>query len=288
MKYIILIFALYFSSCAAVKRANGNSHIQVARGVEVIQSDYVITKDGKQLPTKLFLFDIELSNKVTIVATSAEDNNASIKGSKDEKTAIAPISKQLEAMQANRKQIKVLGGVNADFYHINRSNMIEGVMYRNSQPLKQTMTDSSNIFAILKDGTAMCITQQEYKTMDKSLIAEAVCGRVMLLNDGVAQSDEGDTFHPRTAVGVTKDGKRVFILVGDGRREGYSHGLSYKDMIEIFKELGAYDAINLDGGGSSSFALPAGNGEFAPLNRPSDRSGERSVPNGLAVVKIKR
>ena len=129
------------------------------------------------------------------------------------------------------------------------------------------------------------MTAEEYLALDKSLIAEAVSGRQMLLNDGVAQSDDTH-LEPRTAVGVTKSGKRLFILVGDGRKKEYSNGLSYADMAHIFKSLGAYDALNLDGGGSSSFCLSVGDGKFAPINRPSDRAGERFVPNGIAVVEL--
>ena len=117
------------------------------------------------------------------------------------------------------------------------------------------------------------------------MLPEAVSGRQMLLNDGVVQSDDTH-LEPRTAVGVTKSGKRLFILVGDGRRKEYSNGLSYADMAQIFKSLGAYDALNLDGGGSSSFCLSVGDGKFAPINRPSDRAGERFVPNGIAVVEL--
>ena len=122
--------------------------------------------------------------------------------------------------------------------------------------------------------------------IDKSLIREAVSGRQMLLDNGVQQS-RSTRLEPRTAVGVTRDGKRLFILVADGRRKEYSNGLSYADMAQIFKQLGAYDAINLDGGGSSSFSIEVATGDFEPINRPSDRSGERPVPNGLAVVELR-
>ena len=58
-------------------------------------------------------------------------------------------------------------------------------------------------------------------------------------------------------------------------------------MAVIFKRLGAFDAINLDGGGSSSFSVEVAAGDFEPINRPSDRSGERAVPNGLAIVELR-
>lgn len=285
MRQILLLLSALFISCSTIQQARVSSRTTIARGVDVIEANYTVTKEGESLPTKLFIMDVRLSDKVTVLATAAEDNNASIKATKEEQTAIAPISKQLEAMQANRQNINVLGGVNADFYLIKRSNMIKGAMYRGSECLKGDIDEGENLFLVLKDGSAHCMTAEEYLALDKSLIAEAVSGRQMLLNDGVAQSDDTH-LEPRTAVGVTKSGKRLFILVGDGRRKEYSNGLSYADMAQIFKSLGAYDALNLDGGGSSSFCLSVGDGKFAPINRPSDRAGERFVPNGIAVVEL--
>lgn len=285
MRQILLLLSALFISCSTIQQARVSSRTTIARGVDVIEANYTVTKDGESLPTKLFIMDVRLSDKVTVLATAAEDNNASIKATKEEQTAIAPISKQLEAMQANRQNINVLGGVNSDFYLIKRSNMIKGAMYRGSECLKGDIDEGENLFLVLKDGSAHCMTAEEYLALDKSLIAEAVSGRQMLLNDGVAQSDDTH-LEPRTAVGVTKSGKRLFILVGDGRRKEYSNGLSYADMAHIFKSLGAYDALNLDGGGSSSFCLSVGDGKFAPINRPSDRAGERFVPNGIAVVEL--
>ncbi len=285
MRQILLLLSALFISCSTIQQARVSSRTTIARGVDVIEANYTVTKDGESLPTKLFIMDVRLSDKVTVLATAAEDDNASIKATKEEQTAIAPISKQLEAMQANRQNINVLGGVNADFYLIKRSNMVKGAMYRGSECLKGDIDEGENLFLVLKDGSAHCMTAEEYLALDKSLIAEAVSGRQMLLNDGVAQSDDTH-LEPRTAVGVTKSGKRLFILVGDGRRKEYSNGLSYADMAQIFKSLGAYDALNLDGGGSSSFCLSVGDGKFAPINRPSDRAGERFVPNGIAVVEL--
>lgn len=285
MRQILLLLSALFISCSTIQPARVSSRTTIARGVDVIEANYTVTKEGESLPTKLFIMDVRLSDRVTVLATAAEDDNASIKATKEEQTAIAPISKQLEAMQANRQNINVLGGVNSDFYLIKRSNMIKGAMYRGSECLKGDIDEGENLFLVLKDGSAHCMTAEEYLALDKSLIAEAVSGRQMLLNDGVAQSDDTH-LEPRTAVGVTKSGKRLFILVGDGRRKEYSNGLSYADMAQIFKSLGAYDALNLDGGGSSSFCLSVGDGKFAPINRPSDRAGERFVPNGIAVVEL--
>ena len=286
MKHIILLFALLFLSCTAHRVAVA-PHSTIAKGVEIFTMDYTVTDSkGDTLPTKIYLFDVRLSNKVSIAVTTAGDTDSSIGKNEDQMTIKAPLSEQLEAMQHNRQNIKVLGGVNADFFHIRTSQTPCGVVYRNGKCIKGGYDDQTTVFALLTDGTARCMSGSEYEALDKTLIAEAVSGRQMLLNDGVAQSSS-TRLEPRTAVGVTRDGRRVFILVADGRRKEYSNGLSYADMAVIFKRLGAYDAINLDGGGSSSFSVEVATGDFAPINRPSDRSGERPVPNGIAIVEMK-
>lgn len=286
MKLIILLFASLFLSCSASKRAVVPL-TKLTKGVEVATMDYTVTNSkGSTLPTKIYLLDVRLSNSITLVATTADDKDSSISVSEEQVTAKAPLSAHLEAMQANRPNIKVLAGVNADFFHIRTNQMPCGVIYRNGKCIKGSYDDQTTVFALLADGTARCMSAAEYESLDKSLIREAVSGRQMLLDNGVQQS-RSTRLEPRTAVGVTRDGKRLFILVADGRRKEYSNGLSYADMAQIFKRLGAYDAINLDGGGSSSFSIEVATGDFEPINRPSDRSGERPVPNGLAVVELR-
>ncbi len=84
--------------------------------------------------------------------------------------------------------------------------------------------------------------------------------------------------HPRTAVATSKDGRMLYFVVADGRREGVP-GMTLPELAEfLVNEVGACAAMNLDGGGSS--ALWAGN---SIVNRPSD-GPERKVGNHLAVV----
>lgn len=84
--------------------------------------------------------------------------------------------------------------------------------------------------------------------------------------------------HPRTAIGLRSDG-RVLLLTVDGRRPGYSEGMTLAELTDLLRVLGATDAINLDGGGSTTLVI---RGEV--VNRPSDASGERPVANMLLVL----
>lgn len=75
---------------------------------------------------------------------------------------------------------------------------------------------------------------------------------------------------PRTAVGITGEGKIVFYVI-DGRQKGISYGVQLKTLAKRMAELGCVDAINLDGGGSTSISgVYPGADEIAVLNSPSD------------------
>jgi hypothetical protein len=96
---------------------------------------------------------------------------------------------------------------------------------------------------------------------------------------------EGAQRHPRTNVGVTADG-RVLMVTVDGRRPGYSIGVTLKEMGQLMRSLGATDAFNLDGGGSTVMARRfLGSGSFKVTNRPSDGS-ERVHSQALAAFQL--
>lgn len=94
--------------------------------------------------------------------------------------------------------------------------------------------------------------------------------------------------HPRTIVGVAARGRRLLLITIDGRQAGYSAGTTNRESAQVALALGATEAINLDGGGSTAMAVARQRGDsvvFEVVNRPSDPQGERPVGNALAVVR---
>ncbi|MCD8390483.1 MAG: S-layer homology domain-containing protein, partial [Firmicutes bacterium] len=105
-------------------------------------------------------------------------------------------------------------------------------------------------------------------------------GRILRGGENCAVSDYQAA--PRTAVGVKEDGSSVFYTI-DGRQSGYSYGAQIGTVAERLKELGCIDAINLDGGGSTTIgAVFPGSEEFLIMNSPSD-GYQRSVANFLFI-----
>ncbi len=113
-------------------------------------------------------------------------------------------------------------------------------------------------------------------------IYNAVGGVPIMLRNG-QKVDTTDTIatalHPRTAIGITGDNKLILFVV-DGR-QSFSLGMTTTEVADVFLEFGVVDAINLDGGGSSTMVLADPNVRI--VNSPSDAAGERKVANHLAV-----
>ena len=98
--------------------------------------------------------------------------------------------------------------------------------------------------------------------------------------DGVAEGfDAGftDSPHPRTAAGLTRDGRHLLLVTVDGR-QSISRGVSLPDLALILKRYGAWDAINFDGGGSTCMAVGG-----LVINSPEGSGAERPVADMFLV-----
>ena len=91
-------------------------------------------------------------------------------------------------------------------------------------------------------------------------------------------SGNAEARHPRTAVGFSRDSSTLIILTVDGRSES-SGGMTLVELANVMRELGAWQAMNFDGGGSTTMVI-----EGKVANQPSDKEGERAVGDGLLVV----
>jgi hypothetical protein len=87
--------------------------------------------------------------------------------------------------------------------------------------------------------------------------------------------------HPRSAVALSRDKKKMWWVVVDGRQPGYSVGINLTDLGRFLRKLGAWEAINLDGGGSSCLVV-----DGQVVNSPSDKGRTvRPVCNTLHLIR---
>lgn len=112
-------------------------------------------------------------------------------------------------------------------------------------------------------------------------ITEAVGGSAKFLNDGVNQGNWPER-HPRSALGFNADTTKFYFVTVDGR-QSTSAGMTLTELGDFMLGIGAHNALNLDGGGSTTLVV---HNEVA--NSPSDGAGERSVANALMLVSNKQ
>lgn len=157
------------------------------------------------------------------------------------------------------------------------------------------LTDGHYALQLPRDGEdAKRFTVGQMWTLTASVspaldLRAAIGGVPQILRDGMvdirnSEEEISDDFvtarHPRTAYGLDREGKRLFLVVVDGRQPDVSLGVSLPELGTILKDLGAWTAMNMDGGGSSTLVV---GGQVK--NSPSDPSGERTTTSSLAVVR---
>jgi len=118
-------------------------------------------------------------------------------------------------------------------------------------------------------------------------IFHAISGDRMLVEKGkVLEGLDNNELDPRTAIGINKNGRIMILIVIDGRQPFYSEGATFVKLAELLIKYGAYFAMSLDGGGSSTMVIEGENGKPVILNSPIDNyipGRERPVANHLGV-----
>ena len=176
-----------------------------------------------------------------------------------------------------------VAGTNGDFFDMTTGEpsgvlIMEGVKYHEA--------NTSNFFGVLNNGTPIIGNKETYKKYEGQF-KEALGGSVWLVKDGkiavTATSDYYASRASRTAIGITADNK-VVLMVLDGRQEPVSCGGSMLEIAQIMYDAGCVSAINLDGGGSTTYiAKEEGADELSVVNNPSD-GYDRSVSSSVMIV----
>jgi hypothetical protein len=143
-------------------------------------------------------------------------------------------------------------------------------------------TDEATQLMAMPLGTTITITW----SLGWQEVYDVLGGFPQLLSEGRLSVGEGCPpsagslcqVNPRTGIGVTRDG-RLLLVVVDGRRPRYSIGLTMIAFARLMKRLGAVEAVNLDGGGSSTMVVRG-----KVVNRPSDGPRQRNVTSAALIL----
>lgn len=184
----------------------------------------------------------------------------------------------------------VVGGVNGDFFVL-KDGSPTNLLVVNGRMI--TPPNRRPIFAIDSTGVPhIARFTLEDGRLSPFWPLNAVGGQPILVADSAidaAVDSAGNKGfrerNPRTAAGIARGGKRVIFVAVDGR-EYENAGMTLRELGDLLLALGARDAINLDGGGSTTmvYADPDSAGRLRIANHPSDRGGERTVGDALAIV----
>jgi exopolysaccharide biosynthesis protein len=185
----------------------------------------------------------------------------------------------------------VVGGVNGDFFAL-KTGAPTNLLVVNGRML--TPPNGKPVLAFDSAGVPHIetFTLGADDRLTPFFPLNAVGGRPALVRDGAVTGDvdtEGNAGfrerNPRTAAGIARRGRRLVLVAVDGR-EYQNAGMTLRELADLMLALGARDAINLDGGGSTTmvYADPDSAGRLRIANHPSDREGERTVGDALAVV----
>lgn len=280
----------------------------VPMGIFAVESDYVIISNkkyavapgiteyervtnNKELTDQQYgyVFEIDAdaleSGKAGLVAGYNDYNVEKIKSGRG--WGMKKAREQAAAIEASRS-INVVGAVNGDFFNMS-NGAPSGALVLNGEIINKS--NGRPYFCIKEDGSAFV---GEAGSALPTGVKEAVGGNVILVRNGKISSDLQSVYdltnNPRTAVGIKADGS-VVVYVVDGRQAPRSLGMGCPELAQMMIDLGCEIAINLDGGGSSTFTSqregevedqnhPAG---LSLRNNPSD-GVERTVSSSLMIV----
>ncbi len=175
-----------------------------------------------------------------------------------------------EAQAAEARGERVLAAFNADFYDMFNTQRPSGLCVTRGIAVANP-NSKRPYFGLTKEGKTVISTPGQIPAEE---LSEAVSGMQLLVVDGKINDTAplepfGEVAHPRTAVGIRENGDAVFVVV-DGRRPEWSNGASLTELAGLMLERGTVTALNLDGGGSSTFIVKQ-NQELRMLNHPADK-----------------
>ncbi|HTL30198.1 MAG TPA: phosphodiester glycosidase family protein [Tepidisphaeraceae bacterium] len=245
-------------------------------------------------PRKIFVANVDLTNRDVQIRVSR--GGADPDGDGPYQTTL-----QVPTKIADRENFDLV--VNGDFFGAKntkdaegeKSQFVKGIWATVSGP---AVTDGK-LWGPAKDARPAIIISEGNEVRIEAVkdppknAQQVVAGSdIILEHDKNVAKTEGafaKTRHPRTAVGIADGGKRLVLVVVDGRRPDRV-GMQLTELADFMKSLGCTSAINLDGGGSSEMALRnPETGRLEVMNSPSDKR-ERAVANvlGISIKGAKR
>lgn len=207
---------------------------------------------------------------------------------KDPKRVKVAVTKEIgvagERLSGMVKNSGAIAGINAGgFYDPDGEGngaFPDGITVQKGKIVHNNVGDKAVDFIGLDKDGKLIIAQMNASDIEKKNIQEGVSFYPPLVKNGnpVVSGDGGWGVAPRTGIGQRADGTIIFLVI-DGRQPTWSIGATLRDMMNVFLEYDAVEAVNLDGGSSSELIY---NGKV--MNKLWNVFGERYIPTGFVVT----
>ncbi|MCI6854125.1 MAG: phosphodiester glycosidase family protein [Firmicutes bacterium] len=252
---------------------------EIAPGI--IEREYITNNSALSAQQRGHVMEVDLNNSNAQIIAGYKDYDIKTISSGNN-WGMTKTTEQARAFETQTGK-NVVGAVNGDFFDMSNGRP-SGVLVMQGTVVQQ---GSRACFYIGKDGKAGIVRNASQLPTD---VQEAVGGGLVLVENGeITQEAQGDTTtNPRTMIGIKKTGEVIIFMV-DGRQAPLSVGMTGLEMAQTMKDLGCEIALNLDGGGSSTFATQragdTGNNPAGLTMRCSPSDGyERTVSSSILVV----
>lgn len=196
---------------------------------------------------------------------------------------LAADSKKLIKTSLFAKDNDAIVAINGGFFDMKNGGSVDYIRV-NNQVINESKSNNSRANAALAfSKKEIKITASELLKSENTPYANIMLSGPLLLTNktfaSLTKNAFNDNRHPRTAIALTNDNKLILMVV-DGRNAS-ANGMNLHELAKTLKWIGAKDAMNLDGGGSSALYIKGENGlvSYPSDNKKFDHEGERSVAN---------
>lgn len=246
---------------------------------DILEREYITNNNSLTAQQSGHVMEVKLGGNAQIIAGYNDYNIETIKSGKN--WSMRKTTEQAQAAET-RRGVNVVGAVNGDFFDMSNGRP-RGALVMNGTAIQQ-----GDFPCFYIDADDVPHISDTASTMPKD-VKEAIGGAAVLVADGKQTDAADETKNPRTAIGIKAD-HSVIIYMVDGRQAPLSVGMSYSELAQTMIDLGCVWALNLDGGGSSTFATQragednsGGSAGLTMRCSPSD-GYERTVSSSLLVV----